>query len=240
MNRLRLCLAALALTLGAGAVHASKPSGAPGAGAPAIVHLDLKPSRAHVRAKLAERRDLVVKRFLAYRDAQVYPVNRRSGLQHVWLDDLGNLCAAATLVSHDWGRDIAIAAARGNNGLQLADVKTGELADWILTSGLTHREIVAIQVPGSERRWQAEEQRRDLEIARMHNIYVDVERQIRASWNDSLDTATDALMKRPELVRALLAGHPAGPGALAKLVPTPTPEPAPEPVAPAPEPVPAG
>jgi hypothetical protein len=221
MSRLRLCLASLAFAIGAGSAFAAPPSSTEIPGPPAV-ELPVQPVRAQVRAKLAERRKLVVDRFLAYREARVYPVNLGSARAHVWIDGNANLCAAATLIGKDWGREIAIAAARGNNALKLADVKSGLIADWILTSGLTHREIVAIQLPGDT--WRMEEAARGQEIARMHGIYVDVERQIRATWNDSLDLATDAVVKRPELVAELLAGRSAGPGELAKLAP-PMPEP---------------
>ena len=108
--------------------------------------------RAALRAKLAERRAITMSHFLAYREARVYPINNLpgGGLRHVWLDDSGNLCAAATLISLDWGREPTINAGKANREIQLAKIHTGPLADWILTSGLTHHEIVAIQVPGSD------------------------------------------------------------------------------------------
>ena len=184
--------------------------------------------RAQVRARLADRRKLVIERFLAYREGRVYPINALpgGGFRHVWLDDQGNLCAAATLVSLDLGRDAAIRAAAGNTEIKMADARTGALNDWILTSGLTRHEIVAIQVPG----WQARQPRppierpapvdpqiaaRAAEVQRLYQIYQDVERQLSVLATDSLDEATDALMKRPDLARALLADHPA-PVAFAK------------------------
>ena len=73
--------------------------------------------------------------------------------------------------------------------------------DWILTSGLTHHEIVAIQVPpmGST------EEQRQVEAQRLFSIYTDVERVMRTMEDASLELATDALMKRPDLARKLLA-----------------------------------
>ncbi|MCB9561406.1 MAG: hypothetical protein H6708_13450 [Kofleriaceae bacterium] len=176
--------------------------------------------RAAVRAALAERRDVTYQRFLAYREARVYPVNTFThGYQHVWLDAQGHLCAAATIISGDWGREITSHVAAENNFIRMADVKDGPLLDWVLTSGLTHHEIVAIQVPG----WQpdprdiapAEPDPQAAEIARLYTMYIDVERQLTSTWDESIDDATDALMKHPELARALLDGRVASPGRFA-------------------------
>lgn len=168
--------------------------------------------RAAVRAKLAQRREVVFQRFVEYREGRVYPVNDRSGFEHVWIDASGNLCAAATLVSRDWGRDSAVLAANGNNNVALADIREGALADWILLSGLTHHEVVSIQVPGFAGGGEPVSpmpvpEPRATEIARLYGIYVDVERQLRGLWDLSLDEATDALMARPDLARELLAGN---------------------------------
>jgi hypothetical protein len=193
----------------------------------------MKLDRAKVRAALAERRKEVIERFLAYREARVYPWNRMPlSTQHIWFDDQGNLCAAATLISKDWGRESTMKVGERDRGLQLAKVKKGEVADWILTSGLTHHEIVAIQVPAIG---VDDPMLRAPEIERLYAIYNDVERQLRTLGDENLDLATDALMKRPDLARQLLAGHIPGPGKF-KTAPEPMGEPAPEPAA---EPAPA-
>ncbi len=171
--------------------------------------------RAQVKAALAARRTLTVARFLAYREARVYPINSyHPGALHVWLDAAGNLCAAATIISGDWGREATARVATEDNQLALASVTRGPLADWILTSGLTHHEIVAIQVPpmGDLPDRPFEPDPRSTEIARLHGMYVDVERQISGLWDESLEAATDALMQRPDLARALVGGVAAGPG----------------------------
>jgi len=177
----------------------------------------VRSERAVLRAKLAARREQVVERFLAYRDGRVYPVNNLpgGGKRHVWLDDYGNLCAAATLISGDWGREVAIRVGQSNREIKLAEVKTGPVADWILTSGLTHHEIVAIQLPGDNIEIGLPQQPPQ-EIERMYQIYVDVERQLRGLWDESLDEAVDALMKRPELAKALLHDRIASPGPFAQ------------------------
>jgi hypothetical protein len=169
--------------------------------------------RAKLKAKLLERRKQTVKNFLAYRDARVYPINTlpAGGYQHVWLDENGNLCAAATLVSKDWGREVAIRIGQTNNQIKIADA-TGELADWILTSGMTRAELVAIQVPG----FQYDRGERTREIERLYGIYMDVERQINSLWDKNLDLAVDELIKRPDLARGLIDGRIAGPGRFAQ------------------------
>ena len=195
---------------------------------PAPVDIQVKLDRAAVRAKLEARRKEVIERFLAYREARVYPWNRAPGAQHLWFDDMGNLCAAATLISYDWGRESTMKVGETNRGIQLARVKKGELADWILTSGLTHHEIVAIQVPPMG---DMEDPRRRGETDRLYAMYTDVERQLTTLNDENLDLATDALMKRPDLARALLAGNLPGPGRykVEPPAPEPTPEPTPEP-----------
>lgn len=208
MTNLRNLLASLMLVTACatGSVHPAKP-------VPQATRID----RAQLRAKLAARRAVVLERFLAYREARVYPVNNLiggGGQQHVWLDEYGNLCAAATLISADWGRDVTIRIGQRNNQLKLADVTTGPVADWILTSGLTHHEIVAIQVPGSDmfqRTIQTPE-----EIQRLYQIYVDVERQLRGLADESLDAAVDALLKHPDLARQMLHDRIASPGPFAQ------------------------
>src|SRR5687767_11129582 len=104
MTRLHLCFASIAFALAASSASADV--------APAKAHTTTTVAidRAAVRAKLAERRETTVKSFLAYRDARVYPINQLpgGGFRHVWIDRDGNLCAAATLISKDWGRDATI------------------------------------------------------------------------------------------------------------------------------------
>jgi len=211
MTNLRNLLASLVLATSISAcavapTHVEKP-------VPHQTQLD----RAAVRAKLAARREQVVSRFLAYREGRVYPVNNLAGggKRHVWLDDYGNLCAAATLISGDWGREVAIRVGASNREIKLADVKTGPVADWILTSGLTHHEIVAIQLPGDNIEIGLPQQPPQ-ELERMYQIYVDVERQLRGLWDESLEQAVDAVMKRPELAQALLHDRIASPGPFAQ------------------------
>jgi len=200
---LRLALVSLLFSAAAGCSAASAGAAAPQkpiAIQPAQPALD----RAAIRAKLAERRATNVEHFLAYREARVYPINTYGGTQHVWQDKNGNLCAAATLISYDWGRASTENVGRENLHIALAKVKSGPLADWILTSGLTHHVGGAMPIV-----------RPDPENQRLYTIYLDVERQLGGLADESLDEATDALMKRPDLARELLAGHVASAGRFA-------------------------
>ncbi|MEO8701994.1 MAG: hypothetical protein ABI867_18255 [Kofleriaceae bacterium] len=212
MNRLKLLLASALLATSVAAC------------APALAHtsrvdpVKVEISRAELRTKLAERRAATIKNFLAYRDARVYPVNLLpgGGFRHVWVDGNGNLCAAATLISKDWGRDATVRIGIPNVEIKMADA-TGDLANWILTSGLTRAEIVAIQVPG----WNGGRDvipidQFQLETERLYGIYFDVERQMKSLAEQNLDLAVDQLMKRPDLAREVLGGRVAGPGVYAK------------------------
>ena len=211
MTRLRLCLASLLLASSLGTACSTVHAGT-GPATPGQIQPVRTVDRAAVRARLAARRAETVQNFLAYRDGRVYPMVGKplGGYHHVWIDASGNLCAAATLISKDWGREATIRAG-GTGALKLSTVTAGPLADWILTSGLTHQEIVAIQVPG----FSGMDDGRESEVDRLHAIYIDVERQLTDLADKNLDAAVDALMTRPELARGLLDGRVAGPGTFA-------------------------
>lgn len=216
----------LATSLFAGACSpavTSRRDAGPGPGPTPIVTPAPKLDRDQVREALFQRREVIFQRFLAYREARVYPVNNLAeGHAHVWLDASGNLCAAATLISADWGRAASERVALENNFVRMSDIQNGPLMDWMLTSGLTHHELVAIQVPSMNPdgsvTWEmpgvAPEvpDPRAAEIARLHEIYIDVERQLTSMWDENLELATDALMKRPDLARALIDGDTASAG----------------------------
>ncbi len=158
--------------------------------------------RAAVKAKLAARRQEMFGRFIAYREARIYPLSPGPGRQHIWIDASGRLCAAATMISADWGKDATVAAVEGDLAIRVADLKSGALADWMLTSGMIQQELVAIQVPGFEVGPQPEAP----EVAIMYPLYVEVERQITSQWEANLDLAVERLMARPALAKAFLAG----------------------------------
>ncbi|GEM_PF-1462229 len=221
MSRVRTFFASLALAsslVGCAVPHADAKSAKsePVAVAPIRIKPPVKDTlRQQVRVKLSERRKLTIERFLAYREARVYPINSKiPGAAHVWLDELGNLCAAATLISYDWGRLASENVARENNNIALASLSDGELYNWILTSGMTQAEIVAIQAPGfaGGDLPMPEENPRMAEITRLYQLYTDVERQIRSLDKHNLDLAVDELMKHPQMARDLVAGKTATAG----------------------------
>jgi len=196
---------AVAATLAAAACSTRAPASPTTLGprAPVAITKAEKIDRAALRARLGERRAEMFQRFLAYRETKQYPLPPGPGRQHIWIDARGYLCAAATMISADWGRDATIAAVDGQLDLRLADVRTGAIADWMLTSGLTQHELVAIQVPGFE--YTPEPEATTPEVAIMYPLYVEVERQIQSQWEANLDLAVDQLMAKPALARAFLA-----------------------------------
>jgi hypothetical protein len=222
MSRVRTLLASLALAsslLGCAVPAAEASSRADGpAAAIRIAPVQKTTLRKQVRAKLAQRRKLTITRFLAYREARVYPVNTHlgtPGAMHIWLDEFGNLCAAATIIAADWGRQASENVAREDNNIALASVTKGELFDWILTSGMTQAEIVAIQAPGFAGQPMTPDPENSPgfgEVERLHALSVDVERQIRSLDKHNLDLAVDELMKHPQLARELVAGNIASAG----------------------------
>jgi hypothetical protein len=198
------------------AACAATPHAAPHT-APKVV--DAKPAtsidRAQLRAALAERRATTIQRFVEYREARVYPVNSYTpGAQHVWMDTQGHLCAAANLVALDWGRPASERIAAENNFLKLADVHDGPVFDWMLTTGLTRTEIVEIQEVVIGEDGVARRSRPGVagEIVRLYDVWLGVERALGELTADSLDAATDALMKRPELAARVLTGATADAG----------------------------
>jgi len=56
--------------------------------------------------------------------------------------------------------------------MALAKITSGPLADWILTSGLTHHEIVAIQAPTIEVDWRIQPEIRNPEIERLFALGI--------------------------------------------------------------------
>jgi hypothetical protein len=166
------------------------------------------PDRATVRAALALRREANVARFLAYRDRGVYPLNTYTeGALNVWIDEEGRTCAAATMIRDSGYEDLVQATARTNNFIVLADVQSGALFDWILTSGLTQQEVAAIQVPmmGREGEGGWDQPMIVDETARLRQRYDAVAAVLAATADASLDLALDRVMARAELVAELAA-----------------------------------
>jgi len=178
-------------------------------------------SRAAVRAKLAEMRAANIARFHAYRTAKVYPSNTYlPGSLNVWRDEEGHLCAAATIINASGETQLVQETASTNNFIRLADVTEGPLLSWIVTSGLTQEELVAIQVPfmgvaPSENapyemprppRIAIDAKKKAAETARLATRYRRTEAALARATKRSLDLATDRLLANPDLARKFLDG----------------------------------
>jgi hypothetical protein len=173
------------------------------------------PDRATVRAALATARATNLAAFRVYQKKGVFPSNTfKPGKLNVWLDDDGHFCAAATIIKMSGMDDLVNKVAEQNNFIRLADVKTGPLMDWILTSGLTQDEIAAIQepfMPVTDRPQLEPSQPilvdaklRKAEDARLRAKYKSVDKMIVKNTSKSLDLATDRLMKHPMLAWQLV------------------------------------
>ena len=173
--------------------------------------------RAAVRAKLIANRATNLASFRAYQQRGVFPNNTyRKGKLNVWIDEAGNLCAAATMIN-DWGLgDLVHDVADQNNFIRLADVTQGPLMDWMLMSGLTRSEIIAIQEPGfmvgppvpalapEPEPILVDADLRKAEDRRLTRRYKQVDAMIVKNQKASIEQAVDRLMKNPELVRKLI------------------------------------
>lgn len=164
--------------------------------------------RARLRKVLTDRRDRNLRAFAAYVKRGSFPHNfENDGSLNVWRDREGHLCAAATMISRSGAKKLVNKVAQTDNFIRLADVTEGALLDWILTSGLTHAEVVAIQEPFMGRE---EPQRprdwRTAEDARLRARYAAVQRMLANDRAPSLDAAIDALAMRPDLIAKLIAG----------------------------------
>ncbi len=173
--------------------------------------------RAAVRAKLIANRATNVASFRAYVNRGVFPSNTyRNGKLNVWIDQAGNKCAAATMIN-DWGLgDLVTRVAEQNNFIRLKDVRQGPLMNWMLMSGLTQEEIVAIQEPGFMVRQREPEMPprpilvdadlRKAEDLRLTRRYKQVDAMIARQHKRSIELAVDRLMKNPELAWQLIDG----------------------------------
>jgi hypothetical protein len=175
--------------------------------------------RAQVRAALIANRRANLARFRAYYRAGKYPSNvYADGLTNVWRDEDGRLCAAATIMKASGHGALVESIAEQNNFIKLADVTQGPVLDWILTSGLTQAELVAIQKPfqriGTIEYQEQQEllkpvavidpELRTDETVRLTKLYRRVDARITKALSASIDLAVDRLMKRPDLAAKLV------------------------------------
>ena len=177
----------------------------------AAVRLD----RAAIRAKLSQNRAANLARFRVYQSKGVFPNNTYTdGKLNVWLDESGNLCAAATIIKLSGQDDLVQRTADQTNFIRLIDVTQGPLMDWILTSGLTQDELAAIQEPMmpvvqdpivEPQPIMVDGRMRRIENRRLIQKYKQVDAQIVKARNKSLDAATDRLLSNPDLAIKFLA-----------------------------------
>ncbi|HVK74933.1 MAG TPA: hypothetical protein VM734_16505 [Kofleriaceae bacterium] len=168
-------------------------------------------ARARLRKILAARRAKNIAAFRAYATRGVYPHNYvTSGKLNVWIDEDGHLCAAATMIFQSGAKDLVRKVGRDDKYIRLADVTTGQLMDWMLTSGLTQAEIAAIQEPMMGARALPPEPDpgsqdwRIAEDARLRARYAEVLTMLARDRDTSLDAAIDALAARPDLIATLI------------------------------------
>ena len=226
----RLCRLTLALSLCFGAVASAADARSfarpPGADPVTVVEDMPMPPRVHprrlpgmteqqranVKKILATRRAKNVKAFRDYALRGVYPHNYiNNGTLNIWIDGDGHMCAAATMMWKSGAKSLVRQTQKDNNFIRLADVTDGALLDWILLSGLTHSEVIAIQAPmvgmpnrGPEFPEPGTEDWRIAADAALRASY-DVTLENLASGRDaSLEAALDALDLRPDLVTKLL------------------------------------
>lgn len=156
--------------------------------------------RVTARAELAAARARNLEAFRAYVRHGVFPSNTyRTGELNVWRDRDGHLCAAATILAASDGALVA-RIAKDDNFIKLADVNDGPVMDWILRSGFTQDELVAIQKPfrpvARAPEHAVEPDLRTAEDARLRAKYAAVDRQLVADTDRSLDLAVDRLLGR--------------------------------------------
>lgn len=166
------------------------------------------PDPAAVRAKLAQLRDVQVQRLRDYSARAAFPRNTyAAGQVNVFIDEDGNICAAANLIALSGNMDLVRQTAATNNFIALRDVHDGELYDWMLTSGLTQEEIALIQEPYWEEPSDPQQigQFRDSETERLQQHFALVDETLAKSTEASLDLIMERLADRPDLARALLA-----------------------------------
>ena len=225
MSRVLLACSLIgALTTSAMAQSFAKPPASETPAASEVYEPDLRvaPSRVldrdAVRAKLIENRATNVANFRAYVKRGVFPSNTyKDGKLNVWIDAAGNMCAAATMINDSGLHGLVMRVGDQNNFIRLLDVKTGPLMNWMLMSGLTKAEIVAIQEPGFMVRQQprgaegslADPRRREAPQGRGRSPRAPLQasrRDDRKERQQSLEAAVDRLMKNQALAWALVNG----------------------------------
>jgi hypothetical protein len=150
------------------------------------------------RNYLAGQRRTQIARLAAYSQAGMFPTNRvQPGRLNIFVDPSGRLCAVANLLSLSGHRPLVDRVAQSNNFVRFADLSTGPLVDWSLSSGLTREEIIRIQEPyegipqglPANIEWQAQQSER----ARLQSHLAQVLGELEANFEASVQVAVARL-----------------------------------------------
>jgi hypothetical protein len=158
-------------------------------------------------SELAVRRAQLISWLHDYRVAAVYPTDGAQPIS-VFVDSRGVRCPMAEMIHMSGRDDLVEAVHRENNKVRLANVHSGPLFDWMLSSGLTQEEIVLVQgamniEPGN---WVIESPLApQLAIATVSGQLEMAESMLRSATTASLAIATKRL---PSVPVAVLATSP--------------------------------
>jgi len=170
--------------------------------------------RQDLRAMLIQNRAANLERFRTYMRTGSFPSNvYTTSAANVWRDADGKFCAAATIIRLSGQTALVEATAEDNNFIRLADVTSGPLMDWILTSGLTQAELALIQRPfmpvttrpnpEAPTTVAVSASMRAKETARLAKLYKQIEATLVKNQRKSVDAALDRLMKNERLATRL-------------------------------------
>lgn len=150
------------------------------------------------RAYLQAQRPLQLARLRQYATNGIFPENRvRPGRVNVFIDGNGRLCAFANLLALSGHRALVDQTSQQNNFIRFADVQSGALMAWTLSSGLTREEIIRIQEPyefipqgvPQAVEWQAEQQER-VRLQTHFNVLIN---DLEANGDQSINIALSRL-----------------------------------------------
>jgi hypothetical protein len=182
-------------------VTAATLSGAP---SPAPLAAFSLPRTLSVRDQLAAQRELQLARLHDYAiHPERFPLNTDdpSGPRLYFVDPKGRFCAVANLMVLSGRREDVLRIAATDNQVQVKNLSSGPVLDWIETSGLLREEVEQIQKPApgysysEDRPSVAEAENREL-TARL----LGLETTLRAQSAASLDLAAGRLEARISLV----------------------------------------
>lgn len=145
---------------------------------------------------LTARRAVMLDELQRFGEAGVFPLNFTTpGRANVMIDEAGNLCAVAHLMSTT-GQDAMVRrASRANNAMLFANVPSGPIHNWVLRSGFTREEISRIQEPYEfqDRRANALSPGRVIERDRLMAHFEQLVPQLRESAAQSVAVAVERL-----------------------------------------------